>query len=189
MNFSTLGSCPVIFVSETIKFLLERDDFMDQIQIGRFIASCRKEKNLTQEQLAEKLGVTSKSISRWENGRNMPDLSLFHPLCDELDITINDLIQGKKLSVEEQKKYSDQNAFSVLMTKKELENMQLLTEILIVAGIVITMTLTKVLAVTALQKIVTLGLGTFIWGFGIFLRVKLRKAHERLKTEEETGLF
>ena len=54
---------------------------MDQIKIGKFILDCRKKKNLTQEQLAEKIGVTSKSISRWENGKTMPDYSLLKDLC------------------------------------------------------------------------------------------------------------
>ena len=68
---------------------------MNQEKIGKFIAKCRKEKKLTQEQLAEKLGVTSKSISRWENGNTMPDLSLFNPLCEMLQITVNDLMSGE----------------------------------------------------------------------------------------------
>ena len=66
---------------------------MNQEKIGNFIAKCRKEKNITQSELAEKLGVTDRSISNWENGKNMPDLSLFKPLCKELDITINELIK------------------------------------------------------------------------------------------------
>ena len=68
---------------------------MNQEKIGKFIAKCRKDKNLTQDQLAEKLGVSNKSISRWENGKTMPDVSLFKPLCDELDIAINDLLSGE----------------------------------------------------------------------------------------------
>lgn len=71
---------------------------MNQEKIGRFIAECRKDKKLTQEQLAEKLGVTSKSISRWENGKTMPDISLFEPLCDELGISINELFKAKKIN-------------------------------------------------------------------------------------------
>lgn len=70
---------------------------MDQKKIGEFIAKCRKDKNLTQAELAEKLGVTEKSISNWETGRNMPDLSLFKDLCAILDITINELMSGEKL--------------------------------------------------------------------------------------------
>ena len=64
---------------------------MDQEKIGKFIAKCRKQRKMTQAELGEKLGVTEKSISNWENGRNMPDLSLFKPLCNELNITINEL--------------------------------------------------------------------------------------------------
>ena len=70
---------------------------MNQDKIGKFISKKRKEKNLTQEQLAEKLGVTDRSVSNWENGKNMPDLSLFKPLCDELGISINDLMSGEKI--------------------------------------------------------------------------------------------
>ena len=69
--------------------------FVDQEKIGKFIAEKRKERNLTQEQLAEKLGVTNRSISNWENGKNMPDLSLFKPLCNELNISINELMSGE----------------------------------------------------------------------------------------------
>ena len=68
---------------------------MDQQKIGRYIAECRKQKNLTQEQLAEKIGVTSKSVSRWENGKTMPDVSLFEPLCKELDISFNSFLCGE----------------------------------------------------------------------------------------------
>ena len=59
---------------------------MNQEKIGKFISKCRKDKKMTQSDLAGKLGVTDKSIGNWENGRNMPDLSLFKPLCDELGI-------------------------------------------------------------------------------------------------------
>lgn len=69
---------------------------MDQKKIGKFIAECRKEKNLTQEQLAEKLNVTSKSISRWENGKTMPDITLFELLCEELNISIDELLKAQK---------------------------------------------------------------------------------------------
>ncbi len=70
---------------------------MDQIKIGQFIAELRKSKNLTQAQLAEKLGVSNKSVSRWETGKNMPDVSLFIPLCDLLDISVNELIIGERI--------------------------------------------------------------------------------------------
>ena len=68
---------------------------MNQIMIGRFIAMKRKEKNLTQEQLAEKLGISNKTISKWENGKCMPDYSIVKPLCQELGITITELMDGE----------------------------------------------------------------------------------------------
>ena len=70
---------------------------MNQEKIGKFIASMRKEKNITQEWLAEKLGVTNKTISRWETGKNMPDYSLLKDLCFILDVDVNELLGGEKL--------------------------------------------------------------------------------------------
>lgn len=71
---------------------------MNQEKIGKFIFECRKENKLTQEQLAERLGVTDKTISRWENGKTMPDISLFEPLCEELKISINELLKGERIN-------------------------------------------------------------------------------------------
>lgn len=72
---------------------------MNQEKIGKFIAECRKKK-MTQNELAKKLGVTNRSISNWETGKNMPDLSLFKPLCEILNITINELLSGEKVDKE-----------------------------------------------------------------------------------------
>jgi len=73
---------------------------MDQIKIGKFIAQQRKAKEMTQMEFAEKLGVSNKSISRWETGKNMPDVSLFIPICELLDISVNELIIGEKITDE-----------------------------------------------------------------------------------------
>lgn len=87
---------------------------MDQDKIGKFIAECRKQRKMTQNALAEKLGVTEKSISNWENGRNMPDLSLFKPLCDELHITINDLLSGEKIDKERYQEKLEENIVNTI---------------------------------------------------------------------------
>lgn len=71
---------------------------MNQEKIGKFITACRKEKKLTQNELAEKLGITDKAISKWENGRCMPDVSLLKELCSILDVTINELLSGERNS-------------------------------------------------------------------------------------------
>ena len=68
---------------------------MDTYKIGQFIAENRKKQNMTQVQLAEKLGVTGKTVSRWENGNYMPDLSLLQPLAKELNVTLNELLRGE----------------------------------------------------------------------------------------------
>ena len=87
---------------------------MNQEKIGKFIAKCRKDKKMTQSDLAEKLGVTDKSIGNWENGRNMPDLSLFKPLCDELGININDLLSGEKINKEEYQEKFEENIVNTI---------------------------------------------------------------------------
>lgn len=69
---------------------------MNQEKIGKFITECRKQKNLTQNELADKLGITDKAISKWENGRCMPDISLLEELCSILDVTINELLSGER---------------------------------------------------------------------------------------------
>ena len=85
---------------------------MDTKKIGAFIAMNRKKKGYTQEQLAEKLGVTNKTISRWENGHYMPDLSLLEPLSKELDITLNELLAGKEIVKEEDIQFLSESAYA-----------------------------------------------------------------------------
>ncbi|MBO5349343.1 MAG: helix-turn-helix transcriptional regulator [Clostridia bacterium] len=87
---------------------------MNQEKIGNFICRMRKENNLTQEQLAEKLGVSNKSISRWENGNTMPDYSIIENLCKSLGITINELFSCEKISDEKYKEIADKNLLNAL---------------------------------------------------------------------------
>lgn len=87
---------------------------MNQEEIGKFISKCRKENKLTQDQLAEKLGVSNKTISRWETGITMPDYSILKSLCDSLNITINELFGCQKISVENYKNITDKNLLNAL---------------------------------------------------------------------------
>ena len=109
---------------------------MNQEKIGNFIAECRRQKKMTQYQLGEKLGVTEKSISNWENGRNMPDLSLFKPLCEELNITINELLSGEKISEDNyQEKFEENIINTISYSNKKLEKKnQLIGLILMIFG-------------------------------------------------------
>ena len=87
---------------------------MDQIKIGRLIAESRKEKKLTQNELAIMLGVTDKSVSKWENGKCLPDVSLYKDLCEILDITLNEFFSGEKIDEKNFKKVADENLLTAL---------------------------------------------------------------------------
>ena len=82
---------------------------MDQIKIGKFIAECRKKNNLTQMQLAEKLNITDRAISKWENGKGMPDSSIMLDLCNELKISVNELLSGEMIEMNNYKNKADEN--------------------------------------------------------------------------------
>ena len=98
---------------------------MNQEKIGKFISKCRKNKNLTQKELAEKLGVSDRTVGNWENGRNMPDLSLFKPLCDELDISINDLMSGERIKKEQYQEKLEENIVNLTVGNKKIFNKKL----------------------------------------------------------------
>lgn len=87
---------------------------MDQIKIGAFISKCRKAKGWTQNQLAEKLGITDKAVSKWETGRSMPDYSLFTPLCNLLEISLNELLSGEQIPEEELREKTDKVLMEVI---------------------------------------------------------------------------
>jgi transcriptional regulator with XRE-family HTH domain/DNA-directed RNA polymerase subunit RPC12/RpoP len=92
---------------------------MDQIKIGKFIAECRKKQNLTQSQLAEKLDITDRAVSKWENGRAMPDVSLMLKLCGILKISVNELLSGEVIDIENSNKKDEQ---VLLDMAKEVES-------------------------------------------------------------------
>ena len=149
---------------------------MDQQKIGTFISECRKEKGLTQAQFAEKLGVSDKSVSRWENGRTMPDMSLYEDICGILGVQVSELLYARRMEDQEKITQGERSALGIFKTRSALETFGIFTEILIFVGIIITITLTKVLAETPSQMVITMICGCFVWAFGIVLRVKIRKA-------------
>ncbi len=91
---------------------------MNQIKIGKFIAECRKKENLTQAQLAERLNITDRAVSKWENGRAMPDTSIMLELCNILGISVNELLSGGEINMENN---NQQNEELLLGLAKELE--------------------------------------------------------------------
>lgn len=112
---------------------------MDQVKIGRFIANCRKEKKLTQVQFAEKMGVSDRSVSKWENGRCLPDLSLFEPLCEELGITINELLSGERIDKDDYQKKLEENIIDTIdyTNKKVYQKDKIISIMLLIFGLVI----------------------------------------------------
>ena len=110
---------------------------MDVIKIGKFIAENRKAKKLTQEKLAEKLGVTSKTISRWENGNYMPDISLLKPLSEELGVTLNDLISGEKVDKEHYQEKLEKNIIDTIdyTSKKVYEKNKVIAQMIMLFGL------------------------------------------------------
>ena len=94
---------------------------MNQTAIGRYIARKRKEQNLTQEQLAERLGVSNKTISKWENGKCMPDYSIIHQLCDALHVTLPELMDGEDAAESSVRTYDDAQILDLLRRTQELE--------------------------------------------------------------------
>ena len=104
---------------------------MDQIKIGKFIAECRKKNNLTQMQLAEKLNITNRAISKWENGKAMPDSSIMLDLCDELKISVNELLSGEELEMNSYNERMEQNLIDMIKQKEQSDKRLLTMEIII----------------------------------------------------------
>ena len=104
---------------------------MDQIKIGKFIAERRKKTGLTQMQLGEMLGITDRAVSKWENGRSLPDSSIMLELCRILEITVNDLLCGEVITVDNYKEKLEKNMLEMVKQKEENDKKLLSVEILI----------------------------------------------------------
>ena len=110
---------------------------MNQQITGKFIAQKRKEKNLTQEQLAEKLGVSNKTVSKWETGKCMPDYSVIQSLCEQLEITVAELMNGEEAEEKSVCTYEEEQIIDLLRRTQELEKQKniLFGVVLIAMGI------------------------------------------------------
>lgn len=122
---------------------------MDQIKIGNFIKQKRKEKNITQNELSQKLNITNRAISKWENGICMPDSGIIPELCEILDITINDLFSGEVVDMKDSENQLEKNLLEMIKQKEEndrkLFRMEILMVILCVLPLVISMTIVLVI--------------------------------------------
>lgn len=104
---------------------------MDQLKIGAFIAERRKMKSLTQAQLAEKLNITDRAVSKWENGRSLPDASIMLELCEILDISVNDLLVGEVVMVDKYNKELENRLLEIIKEKKLTDRRLLKLEVVI----------------------------------------------------------
>ena len=117
---------------------------MDQVKIGKFISDERKAKGYTQKQLSELLEISDKTISKWECGNGFPEASLLLPLCNELEITVNELLTGERISQQNYKKKAEENMVNMIREKEENKQKILLTTMI---GVISTITFVTLLLV------------------------------------------
>ena len=110
---------------------------MDQIKIGKFISSCRKEQGMTQAALAEKLGISDRAVSKWETGKSMPDSGIMLELCELLGINVNELLSGERIMTEVYDKGAEENLLEMRRQIEEKNRQLLRTEYLIVIPAVV----------------------------------------------------
>ena len=107
---------------------------MDQVKIGKFIAKCRKDNNLTQMQLAEKLNITDRAISKWENGKAMPDSSIMIDLCNELKISVNELLSGEVIKMDNYNQKAEELLLE-MAKKEEKQNKKMMMYEWVIGGV------------------------------------------------------
>lgn len=149
---------------------------MNQIMTGKFIAQKRREKNLTQEQLGEKLGVSHKSVSKWETGKCMPDYSIIEPLCQELNISVSELLDGEENEKENIRLYDDEEMLKMVERVQQLEKeKQVISGVLLLTMGIAMLALSETIEGTGFKDFVSgvlLGLSIMEMLAGIFIAVR-----------------
>ena len=141
---------------------------MDQIKIGKFIAACRKKAGLTQQQLADKFGITDKAVSKWERGIALPDSSIMLELCGTLGITVNDLLSGEVVTMDNYNKNLENNLLEMIKQKEQADKRLLTLEVFI--GITATVVLFALIFIAAFVEMeVWLKVSLIVLGFILFL--------------------
>ena len=132
---------------------------MDQIRIGRFIAEMRKTQNFTQRQLADLLSVSDKTISKWECGKGLPEVSLMLPLCEALHITVNDLLSGERLSDKDYRERAEQNMVDLIKENEENKKRMILS---IICGAITVIACCSLIVIASFLPLSTAGRITLI---------------------------
>lgn len=145
---------------------------MDQIKTGRFIAAERKRKNYTQRELAEVLGISDKTISKWETGKGFPEVSLLLPLCSELEISVNELLSGERLQSVDYKKKAEENMVNLVREAQESRKKIILSAmvaVLVIIAAVPMFVLSGMLEMDTWLRVVLIVLGSLILVVGIVI--------------------
>lgn len=143
---------------------------MDQIAIGKFIAEERKRKGYTQKQLSEKLEISDKTVSKWERGNGFPEVSLLLPLCKELDITVNELLSGERVSLEDYQRKAEENMVNLVKEAQESRKKIILSAVvalLVVVAAVPLFVLSGVLEMETWLRCVLIVIGFVVSFLGI----------------------
>ena len=157
---------------------------MDLEKIGRFIADCRKKKNLTQMQLAEKLNITDRAISKWECGKSLPDSSIMLELCDVLGISVNELLTGEELDMKDYNKQIELNLVEIVKQKEESDKRLLNIEIVLMA-----ISITFFIAIIAIVSFVDMPLwAKIVIGIGGFIQL-LASTLICFRIEQKAGYY
>ena len=135
----------------------EGEEGMDQVKIGRFIAELRKEKSLTQRELAELMGVSDKAVSKWETGNGMPEISMLMPLCQALQINVNELLSGERLSDDSYSRKAEENIMSLI---QETENTKKQNKRAVISAVlIIVFSLIAVFLIVEIPLVLSVGIG------------------------------
>jgi len=184
VDFSPLNHRFVFFVTQIVYTESEMRQPMDQVKIGKFIAECRRKENLTQMQLAEKLNITDRAISKWETGKSMPDSSIMLELCDVLKISVNDLLSGEVVTMDNYNKELENNLIEMVMQKEEADKRLLRLEI--VLGIIAVLPLMAAVVIASIVSMEEWKDGLLV---GLSLLPLLIATPFALKIEQKAGYY
>ena len=152
---------------------------MDQVKIGKFITDCRKQKNLTQMQLAEMLNITDRAVSKWETGKSLPDSSIMLSLCHTLGITVNDLLSGEVVTMDHYNIELENKLIEMVREKEKADKRLLSAEVLI--GLTASVCLLALVFVASFgqmsngQKIALIALGFILFLAGCFYALRIEQ--------------
>ncbi len=172
---STFGSFIFRLLYAIIK---SRRTDMDQVKIGKFIAACRKKENLTQLQLAEKLGITDRAISKWETGKCLPDSAIMLDLCELLGISVNDLLCGEVVTMENYNKETEKQLLEMVKQKEQADKNLLTFEIFVgVVAVVFLLALTMLAGLAPMEEwmrltLILIGLAPILIATPFMLRIE-----------------